>query len=304
MLSVLAWAVRLRLLPSLSWLAPPIYRAMRSFAWGEHRGGMFVAVDGIGAEGEAVTRSWHLVAEEDDGPVIPSMAAAAIIRRCLADRPPPAGARAAASDLELADYEPLFAPRKIITGTRQEAPSSRRLPLYRRVLGDAWERLPPQLQAMHDLNGGLVAEGTATVERGKGVLARLLAMVIGFPQAGTEVPVSVAFSLRDGREYWRRTFAGRSFLSTQEEGQGRFARLVCERFGPVAVGLALVLDGERLRLIVRGWSLFGIPMPLRLAPHSHSWEFVQDGRFRFHVEISLPVAGLIVAYRGWLVPRV
>jgi hypothetical protein len=304
LLSVLAWAVRLRLLPSLAWLTPLIYRAMRRFAWGEHRGGMFVAVDGVGADGEAITRSWHLVAEEDDGPVIPSMAVAAIIRRCLADRPPPLGARAAAGDLELADYEPLFAPRKIVTGTRQEGRSSRRLPLYRRVLGDAWDRLPPQLQTMHELDGALVAEGTATVERGKGVLARLLAAVIGFPQPGSEVPVSVAFSLRDGREYWRRTFAGRSFLSTQEEGQGRFARLVCERFGPVAVGLALVLDGERLRLIVRCWSLFGIPMPLWLAPHSHSWELVQDGRFRFHVEISLPVAGLIVAYRGWLVPRV
>jgi len=30
---------------------------------------------------------------------------------------------------------------------------------------------------------------------------------------------------------------------------------------------------------------------------------VQDGRFRFHVEIGLPLLGLIVAYRGWLVPR-
>jgi hypothetical protein len=129
-----------------------------------------------------------------------------------------------------------------------------------------------------------------------------VARLIGFPPAGEQVPVSVSFVLRNGREYWRRTFAGRSFLSTQEEGRGRFERLLCERFGPVAVGLALVLDGERMRLVVRRWSLFGIPMPLALAPRSNSYEFVQDGRFRFHVEISLPVLGLIVAYRGCSFP--
>jgi hypothetical protein len=28
---------------------------------------------------------------------------------------------------------------------------------------------------------------------------------------------------------------------------------------------------------------------------------VQDGRFRFHVELSLPWGALIVRYRGWLV---
>jgi uncharacterized protein DUF4166 len=295
--------VRLRLARSLSALAPLIYGAMGTLAWGEHRGGMFVAVEGIGPGGERTERSWHLVAEAEDGPMIPSMAAAAIIARCLDGRSPPPGARVAATDLELADYEPLFAVRRIVTGTREETPSTSRLPLYRRLLGEAWDRLPPQLRTMHDLEGELVAEGVATVERGTSMLARLVAGVIGFPKAGTDVPVSVAFGLRNGREYWRRTFEDRSFLSIQEEVRGRFARLLCERFGPIKLGMALVLDGERMRLVVRRWSMLGIPMPLWLAPRSNAYEFVQDGRFRFHVEISLPVAGLIVRYRGWLVPR-
>ena len=59
---------------------------------------MFVAVQGTGPGGERIERSWHLLAEGDDGPLIPSMAAAAIIRHCLAGRLPAAGARAAASD--------------------------------------------------------------------------------------------------------------------------------------------------------------------------------------------------------------
>ncbi len=60
---------------------------------------------------------------------------------------------------------------------------------------------------------------------------------------------------------------------------------------------------DRLRLIVRRWSVFGIPLPLAFAPRGDAYEFAENGRFHFHVEIRLPLAGLVVAYRGWLVPR-
>jgi hypothetical protein len=302
-LNALAWLVRLKLLPSLSPFAPLMYRAINTLSWGEHRGGMFVAVEGEGATGKRIERSWHLVAEGNDGPLIPSMAAEAIIRNCLAGRRPAAGARPAATELELADYEPLFARKRITTGYRQSAPGNERTPLYRRLLGDAWNSLPQPLQAMHDLHHELSAEGVATVERGEGLLARLLACVIGFPRAGKAIPVTVSFQVKDGREHWKRTFAGRSFASSQEAGRGRFERLLCERFGPFNFGMALVCDEGRIRLVTRRWSLFGIPLPPALAPRSNAYEFAQDGRFHFHVEIGHPVTGLIVRYRGWLVPQ-
>jgi hypothetical protein len=44
-------------------------------------------------------------------------------------------------------------------------------------------------------------------------------------------------------------------------------------------------------------------MPLALAPREDACELVQDGRFNFQVEIGHPITGLIVRYRGWLVPR-
>ena len=131
----------------------------------------------------------------------------------------------------------------------------------------------------------------------------MAAALVGFPPAGCDIPVKVAFEARDGREHWRRSFAGRSFGSVQEQGRGRFERLLCERFGALAFGMALVLDDGRLRLVVRRWSAFGIPMPRALAPRGDSYEFARDGRFHFHVEIRHPMTGLIVAYRGWLVPR-
>ena len=147
------------------------------------------------------------------------------------------------------------------------------------------------------------AEGIATVTRGTSPLARLAGALVGFPRAGENVPVRVDFKVEDGRERWTRTFAGRSFHSTQEQGRGRFEWLVCERFGPLCIGMALVLDGARLRLIVRRWSVFGIALPLWLAPRGDAYEYAEDGRFHFHVEIAHPLTGLIVGYRGWLVPR-
>lgn len=301
-LNACAWAVRLKLFPSLLPLAGLMHRAINVLRWGVHRGGMFVEVVGPAADGAPVRRAWHMIAEADDGPMIPSMACEAIIRHCLDGHPPKPGARAATGDLELDDYEKLFARRAIYSGTRELTSTTGMVPLYRRLLGSAYDTLPAPLQAMHDLNDTIVAEGVATVTRGAGLLARFAAAVVGFPRAGENVPARVDFLVEKGRERWTRTFAGRSFHSTQEAGRGRFEWLVCERFGVLKAGMALVRDEGKLRLIVRRWSLFGLPMPLWLAPRGDSYEYAADGRFHFHVEISHPLTGLIVGYRGWLVP--
>ena len=98
-----------------------------------------------------------MIAEGDDGPLIPSMAAEAIIRRRLEGRRPAPGARAATRDLELTDYEALFARRQIVCGIR-ETPGAA-MPLYRRLLGDAYAQLPAPIQALHDLADTLSVEG-------------------------------------------------------------------------------------------------------------------------------------------------
>lgn len=301
-LTVLAWLVRLRLIPSLSAAARLFHRVFNLLRWGEHRGGMFVAVSGTTPAGESAERSWHLLAEGDDGPFIPAMGAEAIIRRCLQGRPPAAGARAALADLELADYEALFARHAIFRGFRETTPARARLPLYRRLLGDAWPSLPAPLQAMHDLRDRVTAAGTATVERGKNPLGRLIAALFGFPKAGRDVPVTVEFERRGDAEIWRRSFAGRPFVSVHSAGGGRSAQLIVERFGPFAFGLAAVLADDRLHLVLRRWSFLGLPLPLWLAPGGEAYESVADGRFHFHVEFGHPLAGLIVRYRGWLAP--
>jgi saccharopine dehydrogenase-like NADP-dependent oxidoreductase len=144
-LTALSWLVRLGLIPTLSVLAPLMHFATNHLRWGEHRGGMFVEVEGSDGSGAPLKRSWHLLAEGDDGPLIPSMAVEALVRNALEGRSPPPGARAAVRDLELEDYEKLFAGRTIHTGIRDDVATDA-APLYARVLGSAWDRLPAEIR--------------------------------------------------------------------------------------------------------------------------------------------------------------
>ncbi len=298
MLRLLAWLVRLKLLPSLTSLAEVLHWGSTVFTWGEHRGGMFVEVEGQGPAG-AVKRAWHLVAEGDDGPFIPSIGAASVIRRVLDGTGPRAGARPAAGEVSLADYEAVFAGLHIQTGVWDTPPAG--APLYQRVLGEAWDRLPAPIRAMHALAGEKTVSGEATVVRGKGPLAWFAGLIMGFPKAGEGVPVTVKFTAERGGELWRRTFAGQSFQSFQEDGRGRSEGLVVERFGPIGIAMAVLVEGERLVLAIRRVTVFGIPLPAWLRPGGVAYEHVEGGRFNFFVEIRAPLAGLIVGYRGWLV---
>jgi hypothetical protein len=260
---------------------------------------MFVEVKGVLASGTQTRRSWHLLAEGDDGPLIPSMAVEAVARKVLDGHTLPAGARVAVRELELDDYEKLFASRTIQSGTRNaedDGPS-----LYARLLGAAWQNLPAEIRALHDVDNTASAEGRASVQRGTGRLARLVAAVVGFPRATADTPVSVQFNAGGAAETWTRTFGSGSFSSRQFAGRGRSERLLCERFGPLTFAMALVAEEGQLRLVLRRWSAFGVPLPMWLCPRSASYESAEDGRFHFHVEISHPLTGLIVRYRGWLV---
>ncbi|AWH54173.1 saccharopine dehydrogenase [Stenotrophomonas sp. ESTM1D_MKCIP4_1] len=297
-LNLLAKARHRLRLPSLEPLSPLFYTVLNLMKFGEHRGGMIVRATGT-CDGAPMQQSWHLLAEADDGPYIPSMAIEALIRKQLRGERPAPGARAAKHALELADYDELFAGRAIHTGFRQDTPGAS---LYQRVLGDAYAQLPDAVQALHAPGAARHWQGSAKVQRGGGLLSRLVGALFGFPAAGEQVPVSVEFVPEAGGERWTRTFAGRRFSSLQTEGRGRDEALLVERFGVVSVGLAVVMEGRRLQLVPRRWSLLGIPLPRALLPGDQSFEYEEDGRFVFDVEIGTPVIGRIVHYRGVLEP--
>lgn len=299
MLIGLSWLVRIRLLPSLLPFASLFHFVMNILRWGDHRGGMFVLIDGINKEGKKVERSWHLVAEGNDGPFIPSMGVTALVKHLLAGKKPASGARPGTQDIELEDYEAIFQTKLIYSGQREVTENSHHEPLYQRLLGTAWGKLPASLQKLHTAGK---AEGRAKVEVGRNPIAWLIAQVVGFPKAGDDIPVNVSFEKKEDGELWQRTFAGHSFSSFHMEGRGRSERLLSEQFGPSRFNQALVVADGKLSFIVRNWSIFGIPLPRALAPMGNAYEQEVDGRFHFHVEIKMPIIGLIVRYQGWLIP--
>jgi len=179
-----------------------------------------------------------------------------------------------------------------------------RAPLYQRVLGDAWADLPVPIQRMHSLPQGARASGLAQIERGRGAIARLIAMLVGFPRAGRDVPVTVQFHADAHGELWERNFDGRRFASYQfADREAPRVSIVHERFGPITMALRLDARADRLGIVPVAWRCLGVPLPRALMPIGETYEAVDgDGRFTFHVEIAHPWLGLIVRYRGVLVP--
>ena len=277
---------------SMSWarrVLVPLHRV--TALWGSDRSGMLVRMFGT-AGSRRVERRWTLIAEEGDGPEIPVLAAAILAHRI--DRLPP-GAVDAGALLTLADFQPHFSGLSVEHQTVELAQPE---PLYRRVMGAEFDRLPPAVKAMHDVLRDHGAAGEATVECGSSWLARMVARIMRFPPAG-EHPLHVHFEECDGVERWTRDFGGHRFssrLRADRSGQ------IIEAFGPLRFKFELKAESRGLQMNMMGWSLGPIPLPRFLAPRSDAREWEEDSHFHFDVPIALPLIGPVVHYRGWLKP--
>ncbi|MBV9883604.1 MAG: DUF4166 domain-containing protein [Sphingomonadaceae bacterium] len=286
---LLSWLVRWRWLRSLLPLAAPLVWAQRALGWiGGARSAMRVELKGWRGE-RAVRRAWTILAEKGDGPWIPALAMPLLAAR-LDDLP--AGARSAAGILSLDEFEVAFAPFAIATAIEEDEPP----PLYARVMGEDFMRLPPAVRVLHLVNGDLGASGMAEVVRGRGLIARLLCRLMGFPEAAAQVTVSVWMAEEGGVETWRRTFGGASFSSRLSQRGG----LLVERFGLLRFGFALRREADGLSMHFSRWWLGPLPMPRFLMPRGVAREHEAEGRFHFDVPVALPLIGPVIHYRGWL----
>jgi len=204
--------------------------------------------------------------------------------------------------LALENIAPQFEAMGIATGQRTVRRGDD-TPLFRRFLDSGWQLLPDAIRELHSGTGTGRFSGSASVEQGISALSRSIGRMAGFPAEASGIPVTVRIEYRKGKERWFRDFDGHRFTSTYSLGRRWFDGLICERFGPVKVGMALVPKDGQLRYITRRWSLLGLPMPGFLLPKGQMYEAEIDGRFNFHVEIRLPLIGLLVAYKGWLAPE-
>lgn len=292
-LSLLAWLVRWGWLSSLTPLAPllrPLQGLTRRFSDG--RSAMVVQVCARSGD-RIVKRRWELLAKDGHGPEIPVLAAQLLARK-VASGTLAAGARSAHAVLAIEDFDAAFAELGISCRIAEENYE----PLYRRALGPAaFDRLPIPVRALHQVCGDGGAHGEGTVERGRGLLAKLIGAFMRFPPAGA-YRVHVSFTEEDGRETWTRDFGGHCFYSEVSLHRG----CLTERFGPMRFGFELPTTESGLEMRITRWSAFGIPMPLALAPRIAASETVRDGKFAFDVGVAMPLIGKVVHYRGTLSP--
>ena len=133
-----------------------IANALRPF--GTDRGGMQVRVIGQTQYGP-VERTWTLIAEAGQGPFVPGIVARALLRRAGQIAP---GARPCLSEVTLQEIEDAMSDLSIITETREQPCPT----LFQTALGDSWQLLPPEMQALHLVQDVESFSGKAEVTRG------------------------------------------------------------------------------------------------------------------------------------------
>ncbi|PSJ43665.1 saccharopine dehydrogenase [Sphingomonas deserti] len=287
---LLSWPVRWHWLESASGLTNLLVRLHGWSRWTSSLRSAF-SVRLVGKAGSRrIERIWTLIAEEGQGPEIPSLAASILLERLDTLVP---GARDAGTALTIEDFEAVLSRMPASWEVRERALPA---PAYARVMGTDFDALAPPVRAFHAVLGDTGAAGRAIVRRGRNPVARLIAALFRFPPAG-EHALHVTVRERNGEEIWTRDFGGRRFESMLKERGG----LLVEHFGLLRFGFDLPLgDDGGLKMVMRRWWLGPMRLPLAIAPKAPAREWAEDGRFCFDVAIALPLVGLVVAYEGWL----
>ncbi len=293
-MNTMAWLAHRGWVPDWAAHAPWLLALSEGFrGWGSDAGAMHVRLAGRTAEGRPVERLWQLVAAAGDGPYVPTLAAAALVRRLAAARPRMPGARPCVGELAVEDilHE---AEGLAITTTRQDLPAPPSL--YRAVMGPAYERLHPALQYFHGLQGHTVLHGEVATQGPQGALGRLLARLTGTPLQERSGPIRFVLDAAPAEETWTREFPGQVMRSCLRLVQGQ----VVESLGAARLVFGLAAEGDVLVMQLRAMRFLGIPCPRWLLPRVVARERGEGSRLHFEISAGLPVVGRIAGYRGWL----
>lgn len=134
-------------------------------------------------------------------------------------------------------------------------------------------------------------------------MSKIAGRIAGFPPASDDTNVTVEMRRTKNGEKWIRKFGRSTFHSNLGVSSTDQESRLTECFGLLEFDIDLRVVGGRVHYPVTGGRFLGIPLPKFLLPKSETHEFVDEAdRACFDVSISLPIAGHIVSYQGWLVP--
>jgi hypothetical protein len=165
-------------------------------------------------------------------------------------------------------------------------------------MGESFTRLPPAVRDLHGNPDGIHAKGRCDVRRGGGVLSRVLGRMLGVPEAGDALDLDFRIFARDGVELWVRRF-GHSVMRSRFWNEGG---VLYERLGPIVMSHSLVEAGGILETRLAKLWFLGLPVPRAFHPRIRALASQDGDAYLFDVAAEMPVAGLVVGYRGHLRP--
>lgn len=171
--------------------------------------------------------------------------------------------------------------------------------VFRAVLGDAFDALPPAVRALHSVDGHARFVGRAGIHRGTHPLAVLCAICTRLPPSGDDVAVMIDFEADAGGETWRRQFDRARMTSHLRAQDG----VLVERLGLLQFRFALSVHDGAVRWRTVGARLLGVlPLPTAWFAQVRCIESERNGRYHFLAEAALPLIGRVMRYEGWLAP--
>jgi hypothetical protein len=299
--AALGLLVRLGILKSLVALVRPLRLLAELFKpFGTDRGGMRVDVIIENDAGQLLRRVWTLAADAGDGLYVPTLPALAALKMLAAGTLEWRGAGPCAGFIPYDAIAAEFGHHNIKTQTQEISVPA---PLFRRLLGNAYDALPPVIRQAHEVRGVLVLEGKADAASPDHVLGTWIAWLFRLPRSGADMPVRVEMrSEDDGSETWTRIYPGVTMRSNLRNPDSK-THQITEVLGPLSIRLQWKPSGRGLELETLSARMFGCPLPDFLRPRSHASETVgANGQFYFNVAIALPLIGTIVHYKGSLEP--
>ena len=276
-----------RYAPALRWLA----EWLRPL--GSDCGAMHVAIVCADHAGTRTRHEWQLIATHGDGPFVPTLAAAALVRRLLDGTLAAHGARPCLDLLTLQDFERAGAGLAISTRF-SKAPAAP--PIYCALMGAAFARLAAPVQRFHRLQGKVVLTGEVDIEGPRHFATKLLAWALGAPRRSQHGPLRFELDADAEREIWTRHFPTRTMRSVL----CKTSRGLTEKLGMATLTFELRERDGILSMHLQRFHVLGLPMPRWLMPTVRAEESGQGDRFVFDVEAGMPLLGRVSRYRGFL----
>jgi hypothetical protein len=164
--------------------------------------------------------------------------------------------------------------------------------LYRKLLGEDFERLGESLREFHESPHRV--SGELDVTHSTQLIPRIFVMLMGLPKAGTALVTTLDVSGDGEYETWTRQIGEVRLRTHQRERGGRLV----EAAGPI--NFVFDVEEESGALVFHHYrsEFLGIPLPKRIAPVIEARAEGLDRGWRITVDIQCPRYGTICRYDG------